>query len=165
MLNSLYPLLIKVPLRSQVKVVKIAGEMVNGEWIARFSYEQYDSMRSDIKTDWRYIRKFSLKVITLPIWLSIEEYIQKQNIYESLWYMCPKTAFNAQIQRKLALLYRFLRDPYKIQLCLQLLAREDSLAGFKASLCGTLENWLVSQDSPYDSPFSPQQWAALGDSR
>jgi hypothetical protein len=165
LLNSLYPLLIKIPLRSQVHLVKIACRNDGtGKFFPRYTIEAWENIKNQ-GADWLFLRKFEIQEIPLPIWLAPEDYIKNQFTWDALWHMCPKTAFNAQIQRRLVELYRNTRDPHKIYLCLQLLAREESLTEFKSSLLGTLKNWLTSRNSPYDSPFSWKQWAALGDSK
>lgn len=108
--------------------------------------------------DWRPVTvdKWAVREVTLPDWLSPEEWIGDWVGWKYTWGMGVDTEWPEAWQRALKKL-----DTVERLACVKLLKVKNFRSEFRQSLRAQLEQWLAGLRPTYGSPFSPRQWEVL----
>jgi hypothetical protein len=117
--------------------------------------EHHDCILSS--DDWRpvTVTKYEVREVTLPDWLSPEEWLRDAVPWKYNWGMGVNEEWPESWQRALLMI----GAPQRLA-CVNLLKVKKFRSDFRASLRVQLESWIEG-NREYDSPFSRRQWDAL----
>ena len=103
-------------------------------------------------------RRYEVKTVTLPTWLSFEEWKANRIAWDFLWADARTMELEEGFQRGLLHFQGSLRFA-----CVTLLSTKNFRSDFRSSLRNQLVNWMTTPatERVYASPFSPKQQAAL----
>ena len=101
---------------------------------------------------------YSLKEVTLPDFLSVEEWVRDCITWKYVWGAGCDPSWPEAWQRGLLRM----TNEQRVAAC-KLLKVKKFRSEFRRSLCEQVKTWLESEDRRYASPLSARQWDALID--
>jgi len=100
-------------------------------------------------------KRYEVRTVTLPEWLSLEEWLRTNISWAFLWNDARIIELPEEFQRGLM---KMSGDGLR-EACVTLLATKNFRSGFRLSLRNQLVEWLVTPEDKraYRTPFSPRQ--------
>jgi hypothetical protein len=106
------------------------------------------------------IEKYSVRDVSLPVWLDPKEWLRNTTTWRWVWGFCEDLEWPENWQRGI----QKLSSSQKLA-CVKLLRTKTFKSEFRANICTQLKTWFNTPETErkYENPFSLKQWDCLID--